>query len=314
MDGMKSVIAVLLLSGAAAWGQAERRTYVFDSEGRRVPWTASSAVNSSSGSSATTLNGRIAPREQVQERVLSESGGVKIVETLIQRYSPDGAKLPPERIVSETRDLGGGRQSTTTSVYRGDLNGRMSLAERTIQQAEPAGESSSSVTTIVERPNLNGSMEMFERREARLTGSEERSERDETSYVKDTNGRLIAAARVVERTSKQGSKTVTQVDEFESATSGQLALSKQVVSTTELTPSGGQTTVSDVYGPAAPGRPASGQLQLRERQIVEKTVTSSGEVETFSVQRPSADGSGRLGQVVKIAETICTGKCAAGKP
>jgi len=314
MDSMKSAVAIAIILSSAAWGQAERRTYVFDSEGRRVPWTASSDRNGSSGSSAVTLNGNTAPREQIQTKVLSESGGVKTVETLIQRFSPDGAKLPPERIVTETTDLGGGRQQTATTVYRGDFNGRMSVAERKVEQTAPAGESSSTVTTVVERPNLNGSMELFERREARLTSSGDRSERDETSYVKDANGRLIETARIVERSSRQGSKTTRQVDEFEAVTSGRLTLAKQTVATTAVSASGDETTVSDVYGPAAPGRPATGQLQLRERQIVEKSITSGGAVETFSVQRPSADGSGRLGPAAKIAETVCTGKCAPAKP
>lgn len=313
MDEMKSAVAALFVLPLALWGQSESRTYVFDSEGRRVPWSSASSTNGTSSGSVINLNGRSAPLERVDERVISQQGGVKTVERLIQRFAADGAKLPPEREVIETADLGGGRQTVSTTFYRGDFNGRMALAERVVEQTTPAGESSSSVTTVVERPNLNGSMEMFERREARLTGSGDRSERDETSYVKDTNGRLVASARVVERISKQGSKTVTQLDEFESITSGDLTLAKQTVSTTEDSPSG-QMTVSDVYGPAAPGRPATGQLQLRERQIIEKSLTSSGEVKTFSVQRPSPDGSGRLGRAVKIAETVCTGKCAAQKP
>lgn len=311
---MKSATVILVLSSALASGQAERRTYVFDSEGRRIPWASSSATNSTSSSSDINLNGRTAAREQIQERVLSESGGVKTVETIVQRFSPDGAKLPPERVVTETSDLGGGRQQTTKTVYRGDFNGRMSLAERTVEQTAPSGGTSSTVTTVIERPNLNGSMELFERREARLTSSESQSERDETSYVKDANGRLIESARVVERSSKQGSKTIRQVDEFEGVTSGRLTLAKQTVSTTAVSSSGAETTVSDIYGPAAPGRPATGQLQLRERQIVEKSLTSAGTVETFSVRRPAADGSGRLGPVAKIAETTCTGRCTPQKP
>lgn len=314
MERMKSATAVLLLFGALAWGQAERRTYVFDTEGRRVPWSASSTGAGSIASSIDTLNGRTAPVEKVEERLISESGGVKMVERLIQRYSADGAKLPPERHVIESSDLGRGRQTTTTTVYRGDFNGRMALAERTTEQSSPTGATSSTLTVQTERPTLNGSMETIERREARLSSSQDKSERDETSYIRDANGRFFESARVVERTSKQGANTVKQLDEFESVTSGRLALTKQTVSTTAVSTSGVETTVSDVYGPAAPGRPMTGQLQLRERQIVEKSITSNGAVEIFSVQRPAADGSGRLAQAVKIAETVCTGKCGSQKP
>jgi hypothetical protein len=311
---MKSAILFLFALTFALWGQAERRTFVFDAEGRRVPWSASSSATGSSSSSGTTLNGATAPREQIEERIISESGGVKTVEKVVQRFSADGAKLPPERILTETSDLGGGRRSTTTTLYRGDFNGRMALAERTVEQANPTGASSSTVSTETERPTLNGSLEVIERRQARLSSTDGRPDRDETSYLKDSNGRFVEAARVVERTSKQGGKTIKQVDEFESATTGSLTLAKQIVSTTAVSASGAETTVSDVYGPAAPGRPSTGQLQLRERQIVEKSPTAGGAVESFSVQRPAADGSGRLGQPVKISETVCTGKCAAAKP
>jgi hypothetical protein len=257
---MKSAIPILFALTFALWGQAERRTFVFDADGRRVPWTASTTAAGSSSSTGSTLNGATAPREQIEERIISESGGVKTVEKIVQRYSADGAKLPPERILTETSDLGGGRQSTTTTIYRGDFNGRLALAERTVEQASPTGSSSSTVTTQTERPTLNGPLEVIERREARLNSTDERSDRDETSYLKDSNGRFVEAARVVERTSKQGGKTIKQVDEFESATTGSLTLAKQVVSTTAVSASGVETTVSDVYGPAARtpvNRPAS---------------------------------------------------------
>ncbi len=310
---MKLAIPILFALTTALWGQAERRTYVFDTEGRRVPWLSSSASNGTSSESVANMNGRTATLEQVEERILSESGGVKTVEKTIRRFAADGTRLPPERVITETADLGGGRQTTTTTVYRGDLNGGMALAERTVAQTNPSGTAGSVVTTQTDRPTLNGSLETVENKEARLTASGEKSERDETSYRPDGNGRFVEAARVVERASKEGGKTVVQKDEYEAAPTGQLALSRQVVATTMVS-ANGEVTVSDVYGSAATGRPATGQLQLRERQILEKSLGAKGSTETFSIQRPDVDGSGRLGEVHRISETVCTGKCGPAKP
>ncbi len=310
---MKLAIPVFFALTIALWGQAERRTYVFDSEGRRVPWLSSKTSNGTSSESVENMNGRTAPLEQVEERLLGESGGVKTVEKTIRRFDSDGTPLPPERVITETADLGGGRQTTTTTVYRGDLNGRMALAERTVAQTNPQGVSGATVTTQTDRPTLNGSLETVEKKETRLISMGDKSERDETSYRPDGNGRFVETARVVERASKEGGKTVVQVDEYEAAPTGRLALSRQVVATT-TTSADGEITVSDVYGSAAPGRPATGQLQLRERQILEKSLAAKGATETLSIQRPGADGSGRLGEVRRIFETVCTGKCTAGKP
>lgn len=313
MDVMKSAIAVLFALTIALWGQSESRTYVFDSEGRRVPWTSSSSSNGVTGASVETLNGRKAPLENVEERLISQQDGVKTVERLIRRVAPDGTKLPPEREVIETTDLGGGRQTVTKTVYRGDFNGRMAQAERVVEQTAPAGTSGATVTTLIDRPSINGSFQTVEKREARITTGENRSERDETSYLPDANGRFAEASRVVERMSKSGGKTLKQVDEFETALTGRMTLSKQVVSTTTET-AGGEVTVSDVYGTAAAGRPETGQLQIRERRVVEKAIGAGGVTETLSVQRPAVDGSGQLGELRKISETVCTGKCAPPKP
>lgn len=313
MDVMKSAIAVLFALTSALWAQSESRTYVFDSEGRRVPWTSSSSANGATGSSVETLNGRKAPLENVEERLVSQQGGVKTVERLIQRVAPDGTKLPPEREVIETTDLGGGRQTVSTTVYRGDFNGRIQLAERVVEQTIPSGGSAVAVTITIDRPTINGSFQTVEKRQATITTAENRSERDETRFLPDTNGRFTEASRVVERTSKSGGRTLKQVDEFETAFTGRMTLSKQVVSTTTETPNG-EVTVSDVYGTAAAGRPETGLLQIRERRIVEKALTPAGATETLSVQRPAVDGSGRLGEPRRISETVCTGKCAPPKP
>jgi hypothetical protein len=310
---MKRAIPVLFAMTITLWGQSERRTHVFDWEGRRVPWTSSSASNGSSSESVENMNGRTAPLEQVEERILNESGGVKTVEKTIKRFDSNGSPLPPERVVTETTDLGGGRQTTTTTVYRGDLNGRLTLAERTVARTNPTGESGAVVTTQTDRPTLNGALETVEKKEARLTTSGDKSERDETRYLPDGNGRFVEAARVVERSSKAGGKTVVQKDELEAAPTGKLALTRQVVATT-TTSGSGEVTVSDVYGAAAPGRPVTGQLQLRERQILEKNFDANGAKETLSIQRPGVDDSGRLGEARKIFETVCTGKCGQAKP
>jgi hypothetical protein len=211
-------------------------------------------------------------------------------------------------VVEETTRPDGSAVSRTT-VYRGDLNGRLQLAERTtVETRESDGASKREL--IVERPNLNGSFEPVEKRIATTKGSAERSETDEVVYRPDGRRGFAEAARTVLRQTKEDGRMIEQTDEYETATTGAMQLSRQTVSRVVRQPDGSERRETDVFGSAAPGRPAGTQLQLRERQLVEKQVRPDGTtVESLVIQRPSLQSTRELGPPVKVSETVCRGDC-----
>lgn len=71
--------------------------------------------------------------DMVEERVVEEGGGRKVIERNIRRA--DGQ---PERVRIEERKNADGSVTTETAVYRGDLNGRLNLAQRA-HSLRPAG-------------------------------------------------------------------------------------------------------------------------------------------------------------------------------
>ncbi len=62
------------------------------------------------------------------------------------------------------------------------------------------------------------------------------------------------------------------------------------------------TTVDSVKSPE----------QMKEQQLIERTKRPDGSVvETLSVRRPSISDPNRLGNLQKLSETVCKGKCDA---
>lgn len=293
----------------SAQRSSETKTYVFDGEGRRSLWTSSQSRNGLSAENAAGVNGGVAPLEQVEERIVSDSGGVRVVERIVRRSDANGRPLPAERVVVEETRQPDGALSIANTVYRSDLNGRMALAERTLTSIRTQGESTQTVTTL-ERPDLSGRFEVVERKQAVTSKQRNTSETNETVQRKDANNRFSDAARNVLRQYTQNGQVVEQRDEYENASTGAMQLTRQTLSRTVKNADGSELRQVDVFGSAAPGRPAQpGQLQLRERQIVEKKAVPGGVVETLSIQRPSVTDSRQLGAAVRVSEKVCQGDC-----
>ena len=72
-----------------------------------------------------------------------------------------------------------------------------------------------------------------------------------------------------------------------------------------------------IGGLRQPGRTKNaytGQLQLREQQVIQKTVGADRSfVESFSVRRVDLN-TGQLGSTTKISETKCSGTCVPTPP
>jgi len=231
-----------------------------------------------------------------------------VVERLTKRFDTNGNALPPEKSVIETTKRPDGAVTQQTSVYRGDFNGRLALSERISAETRQGG-AEKTTETRVERTTLNGGLELVERRNARETGSKEDSAREETVERKDANGRFAPQARQVVRTKIEAGVTKEQVDEYETATTGQMKLSRQTLGQTFTAADGTERRQVDVFGPAALGRPADGTLQLRERQVYTARQSADGSVvQVFAIQRPAV-GESKLGPPIKVSETVCTGKC-----
>ena len=315
------VLGLCFLAVGAAWGQSSQSfgTYTYDVNGRRV-LSSHSGMTAGAGASANvrttqSLNGRRVPAESVDEKVVSDGPGGKVVERFVKVYDEDGRVVSSEKQVITERNLGEGRSEVSTAVYRSDLNGRMTLAERARTESTAAG-GRTALQTVVERASLNGGLEAVERRQSTQRISNGRTDTDTTIYRKDSNGGFQAAAREVLSVAKSGATTTENVTQYNTAATGQMELTGQRVMTTTERPDGGQTQVVDVYGMAAPGRAmpnyASGP-QLREQQIIDKRPAGAGGfVESYSIRRPGLE-SGALGAPVKISETVCTGNCTAPK-
>jgi hypothetical protein len=311
---MRVLLLVLLTAPVLPAWQSASQTYVFDAEGRRTAWSGATTGEKQSLTLGRDMNGRQVKVEEVEEKVVRDRDGVRVVERVVRRYDPNGRPLPPEKEVIETTQRPGGGATTAVTQFRADLNGRLQPAERIVSDTHDAN-GATRTETRVERLTINGAFAPIERRVAVETVRGDDAEREESSYLPDANGRFQQATRRVARTIRENGATREQTDEYEAATTGQLQLSRQTVARVERDAQGAERRVVDVYGPAATGRPVTpGELALRERQVIEVRPTPSGAVETYSIQRPAPDGRGQLGPLVKIAETVCTGKCLPETP
>ncbi|MBY0507989.1 MAG: hypothetical protein K2X03_29015 [Bryobacteraceae bacterium] len=256
------------------------------------------------------LNGRkvIAPNQnpdQVEERILEDAGGRKVIERTIRRA--DGQ---PEKVRIEERKNADGSVTTETAVYRGDLNGRLNLAEKRVSELRKTA-THIEESTVVQRGSLNGGLEVVEKRERSGTIAPKVTQEEVRTFRKDANGGFREAARQsIERREENG-KVTENVAEYQAATGdGQLQLSGQKVSNAVKRPDGTTVTQVEVYGMAQPGRASrAGELKLREQQLIEqRPAGGQSVVESFSVRRPDLDGK-VSGDFLKVSERTCQKAC-----
>jgi hypothetical protein len=308
---VKYFLIVTSLAGLLL-AQRTSSTATYDANGNRVEGARFSEVRLPGGATdrretVQNINGQRVPIQTVDEKVVSDSGGVRVVERLVKKFDASGSAGPPERVRVEERKNPDGSTTTSTSVLRADINGNYAVAERAATITRKSGNTTSSETTV-ERPTVNGSLETIEKKqETTRELSPGNTERTAVRSARDTNGRFSEVGKEVVEVKKTGDSTVENSAVYES-TNGQLELVRQKVS--RSTKRGqDEDTVVDVFVPNAQGQAGSTKPQLLQRQVVEKQMTPSGAVETISVQRPSGPDSSRLGPPQKVEETVCTGKC-----
>jgi hypothetical protein len=279
--------------------------------------TAVRTVDEKTGTGSTRMqltrnaNGREIPIQSVEERVVSDAGGVRVVERTIRRYDANGMPGPPERERIETAKERDGSVRTTTTLLRGDINGTMQVAERsTALTRETQGGSSTTVT--VERPTLNASFNVIERREeTSRTVAPGKSTETVVTQRPDPNGRMVdIGRRTAERTSTPAG-TIENVAEYETAATGQMQLMRQVVTRAVTAPDGVSRREVDTFEPSTAGRAAAAGAapQLTKRQIIETRPTPTGTVETISAAFPLESDPGRVGALRQVEQNVCTGDC-----
>jgi hypothetical protein len=295
------------------WAQRTNNTATYDINGNKVEGARFSEIRLPDGGTdrretVRNINGQRVPIQTVDEKVVSESGGVRVVERTVKKFDASGNAGAPEKVRVEERKNSDGSTTTSTSVLRADINGNYAVAERAATVTRKSGNTTSSETTV-ERPTLNGSLELIEKKEDVVRElSPGNTERTSVRSARDTNGRFAEIGKEVVEVKKTGDSTVEKAAVYES-TNGQLELVRQKVS--HSTKRGqDEDTVVDVFVPNSPGQVGNSKPQLAQRQVIERQKTAKGAVETISVQRAygGADQS-RLGPAQKVEETTCTGKC-----
>jgi hypothetical protein len=260
-----------------------------------------------------SLNGQSVPAERVEERVVSDEGGVRVVERQVVRYDPNGNPLPREKQVITTTKRADGSVDERLEDWRGDINGNLALAQRTDTETRKSGSTMTSETAIA-KPSLNDSVDVVEKRDVvRTEGADGAYRQNETVYRNGQSGFYEAVRRVTDhREDARGSSENTA--EYEVGNTGELVLNSQTVSKTVKAPNGSETIEITRLDRSAPGTVISGDdpgLKLRSQEIVERATGPGGSVhETVSVRRPTISNPDQLGPAKEVSETVCRGDCS----
>jgi hypothetical protein len=307
---------IFVLAGSLAFAQSATTTSTTDFNGNRVDGSTFVANADASRAERTevsrSINGRLIPLEQTEERVLSEDANGKVTEAVTRKYGPNGQLMSTERVLTDTQKLDGGGSKVKATTFRSDVNGRMQEAQRTTMETRKQG-STTYAETVVERPTLNDAFQAVEKRSEVTESTDGGSHGQETIYRPSGNGGFYEALRHVTEERKAGDQTTVQTAYYEPDATGTLQLARQNVSTTTKQPDGSQVTEVNLYTKSVPGvvQNNGAPEQLQEQQIIQREKRpDGGVVETLSVRRPTMADPGRLGGLQKISETVCKGKCA----
>ncbi|MFN0104020.1 MAG: hypothetical protein ACKV2U_18290 [Bryobacteraceae bacterium] len=307
---MRYLAFLLILIPAAAQPTAQSQTdvYTFDANGDRVLASQQVAGGNGAEQRVRNMNGRVAPLERVEEKLISDDANGRVVEKVVRPYDANGTPQPPRRILITERKQPDGAKSIETQVFQGNINGGFTLAERS-QALERTSDGRVTIDTQISRPTLNGGLETLEKRASTILKSGEKTNEDTLTYRRDSNGTFYPAAREVKETDQKDGRIVENTATYISGERRQLELAGQTVAETTKRPDGSETRQVNVFGTSAPGRPDIAQPVLREQQTIEKNKTAGGVVETLSIRRPAVDNPNALGPAQKISEKVCTGPC-----
>ena len=276
----------------------------------------SSSAKGESTERYQSINGRQVPLEQVVDRVVSQDANGKVTERIVKKFSPNGQLAATERVMIEETKLAGGGSTVRQTTYRSDINGSVREAERKTTETRVQG-STTTASTTVDRPGLNGSFETVEKRSAVTEGPAENQRTTESVYRRDLSGGFQEALRSVKTDSKANDASKETIANYEPGMNGQLQLASQSESTTIKQPDGTELVQTNLFSQTVAGnvQDSSGRMRVKEQQVVERRANPDGSVvETLSVRRPSVSDPNRLGDLQKLSETVCKGKCQPDEP
>ncbi len=309
-----------MATGAAlACGQSTITTYTPDlMNGGNMVNSATASSDHTQTQVTQSLNGVQVPLDQREQHVIRSDANGSVIETLVKRYNFDGTYASTERIVEETRKNPNGGSTVVTTTYRTDLDGSSQLAERRTEDTQVSGKTTM-VNTVIDQPTLGGNLQTVEKRsdvtQDLSQGKERKSSTTESIYRGDPGVGFHEAVRKVTTETQKGDQTIEDTTDYEPATpDGALQLQGRRVSSTTTTPGGSQSTIVNVYAPAADGIVQSSDQppQLKQQQIITRVQNPDGSVvDTFSVREPNVSDPTKLGAPREITQTVCTGKCGS---
>jgi hypothetical protein len=269
-------------------------------------------INGRLSQAPASLNGGMVDTAKVEEKVLEESAGRKVIERIVRRAAADGTPGTVEKVRIEEVKQADGRVLTNQETFRSDFNGRMALTERSQTDFRKSGDVVES-TTKVSRAGINGGLELVERAEMSGRENAQGKQTDTRIFRRDANGSFQEAARNVAEQRIEDGRVVENVTEYQAATvDGRMRVSSQKVTTETKGPDGSAVKRVQIYGANEPSRPvgADGGLKLREEQLIEQRPGVGKTVqESFSVRRPDLDGS-LPGRFTPISQRVCKDKCS----
>lgn len=311
----------LVFTAGLAFAQSSATTFSRDLNGNRAEGqTFTSSTKGESTERFQSINGRQVPLEQVADRVVSQDANSKVTERIVKKFNRDGQLASTERVMIEESKLPGGSSTVKETTYRSDINGSLREAERKTTETRVQGFTTTASTTV-DRPSLNGSFETIEKRSAVTEGPAENQHTTESVYRRDLSGGFQEALRMVKTASKVNDTTKETIANYEPGMNGPLQLASQSESVAIKQPDGSEVVQTNLFAQTVAGnvQDSSGRMRVKEQQILQHRVNPDGSVvETLSVRRPSVSDPNRLGDLQKLSETVCKGKCqpdpAAPKP
>jgi len=308
---LKPVI-FLVFAAAAASAQSSSATYTKDLNGNRVEGKQlSTSANGDRTERFQSINGRQVPVEQVTERVISENASGKVTERIVQKFDPTGRPALTERVVIEENKLPGGGSTVRETTYRNDTNGGLRVTERKTTDTRVSGSATTS-STVIDRPGIGGSFETVEKHSTVTEGPADNQHTTESVYSRGVSGGFQETVRTVKTTSKVNDTTKESTATYEPGLNGQLQLDSQSESTSSKQPDGTEVVQTNLFMKTVAGnvQDSSGAMRVKEQQVLQRRANPDGSVvETLSVRRPGVSDPNRLGDLQKVSETLCKGKC-----
>ncbi len=264
-----------------------------------------------------SINGREVPLEQVETKVLSDSGNTKVTERIVRHYGSNGQVVQTDRVVTEETKTGEGESIAHETTYRTDhLGGDMPMVERKTVETRKNG-AATVVDTAVEKVDVNSRFSVAEKRSTTSEPTADGKRESATLYLPDVSGGLYEAQRSSTVETKSGNQTVSNTAIYEPSVNGNLSLTRQQVVKSIANPDGSSSEEVEIFGRASDGRAQSAGSgpSLTEKRTTERQKGPGGAiVEKQTVQLPSVNDPNKLDAPRTALETICRGDCTQKKP